>query len=110
ARGLMQLLEPTMRRELERSGLAAADPHDPVANVRAGVRYLRRLVDAFGDVDAALMAYNAGPNRIRGHLRRGGIPVRFHVYPQRVHGELQRLRLAAGAAPTAQAPADLEGA
>ncbi|HEX7622403.1 MAG TPA: transglycosylase SLT domain-containing protein, partial [Anaeromyxobacteraceae bacterium] len=47
ARGLMQLLEPTMRRELERSGLAAADPHDPVANVRAGVRYLRRLVDAF---------------------------------------------------------------
>jgi hypothetical protein len=104
ARGLMQLLEPTMRRELERSGLAAADPHDPVANVQAGVRYLKRLIDTFGNVDAALMAYNAGPNRIRGHLRRGGIPERFHVYPKRVHGEMQRLRLAAGAAPAPLAP------
>lgn len=110
ARGLMQLLEPTMRRELERSGLAAADPHDPVANVQAGVRYLRRLVDAFGNVDAALMAYNAGPNRIRGHLRHGGIPERFHVYPQRVRGEMQRLRVAAGAAPAGRAFAGLEGA
>lgn len=110
ARGLMQLLEPTMRRELERSGLAAADPNDPVANVQVGVRYLKRLIDAFGNVDAALMAYNAGPNRIRGHLRRGGIPERFHVYPQRVHGEMQRLRLAAGAAPAPLAPAGIEGA
>ena len=111
ARGLMQLLEPTMRRELERSGLAAADPHDPVANVQAGVRYLKRLIDAFGgNVDAALMAYNAGPNRIRGHLRRGGIPERFHVYPQRVHGEMKRLRLAAGSAPANLAPTGTEGA
>ena len=109
ALGLMQLLEPTMRRELERSGLAAADPHDPVANVQAGVRYLRRLVDAFGNVDAALMAYNAGPNRIRGHLRRGGIPERFHVYPQRVRGEMQRLRVAAGVAPPARAAPGIEG-
>ena len=110
AHGLMQLLEPTMRRELERSGIPAADPHDPVANVRAGVRYLRRLVDAFGDVDAALMAYNAGPNRIRGHLKRGAIPGRFHVYPQRVHGEMQRLRLASGPAPARTALADAEDA
>ena len=101
ALGLMQLLEPTMRRELERSGLAAADPHDPVANVRAGVRYLRRLIDAFGGVDNALMAYNAGPNRIRGHMRRGPIPSRFHVYPQRVRGELERLRLTVGTASAA---------
>jgi len=95
--GLMQLVEPTMRRELERSGLSAADPHDPVANVQAGVRYLRRLIDAFGEVDTALMAYNAGPNRIRGHQRRGGIPERFHVYPRRVKRELERLRVTLGA-------------
>jgi soluble lytic murein transglycosylase-like protein len=96
--GLMQLLEPTMRRELERSRLPPADPRDPVANVQAGVRYLRRLVDAFGDMDVALMAYNAGPNRIRGHRRQGGIPERFHVYPQKVRKELERLRLALGGA------------
>jgi soluble lytic murein transglycosylase-like protein len=107
--GLMQLLEPTMRRELERSSLPPADPRDPVANVQAGVRYLRRLIDAFGDVDVALMAYNAGPNRIRGHRRQGGIPERFHVYPRKVNRELERLRLAVGAAhpsPVATAQAD----
>jgi soluble lytic murein transglycosylase-like protein/rubrerythrin len=92
--GLMQLLEPTMRSELQRSKLPAADPRDPIANVRAGVRYLRRLIDAFGDTNLALMAYNAGPNRIRGYLRGGGIPERFHVYPERINRELDRLRFA----------------
>jgi soluble lytic murein transglycosylase-like protein len=96
----MQLLEPTMRSELERAKLPAADPRDPVANVQAGVRYLRRLIDAFGDLDVALMAYNAGPNRIRGHMRNGGIPERFHVYPERVNRELARLRLALGGRPS----------
>ncbi len=92
AKGLMQLREPTMRRELARNGLAVDDPHDPVANVRAGVRYLRRLLDAFGREEVALMAYNAGPNRILGYLREGEIPVRFHAYPRRVRTELHRLR------------------
>lgn len=90
--GLMQLRVPTMRREAERGRLDSLDPRDPVANVRAGVRYLRRLIDAFGEVDVALMAYNAGPNRIRGHMRRGEVPVRFLVYPRRVNHELERLR------------------
>jgi soluble lytic murein transglycosylase-like protein len=89
----MQLLEPTMKRELERSRLPPADPRDPVANVKAGVSYLRRLIDAFGgDTNLALMAYNAGPNRIRGHLKKGGVPERFHVYPERINRELDRLR------------------
>jgi hypothetical protein len=102
--GLMQLLEPTMRREVARSRLPSADPRDPVANVRAGVRYLRRLVDAFGQMDVALMAYNAGPNRIRGHMRRGEIPERFYVYPQRVNSEVKRLRVALGADAARVAP------
>lgn len=98
--GLMQLVEPTLRREIARSGLRATDPRDPVTNVRAGVRYLRRLIDAFGEVDVALMAYNAGPNRIRGHLRRGEIPVRFQVYPRKVNGEVERLRMAVDGPPS----------
>ena len=40
------------------------------------------------------MAYNAGPNRILGYLREGGIPDRFQVYPRRVRTELRRLRRA----------------
>jgi hypothetical protein len=93
--GLMQLRETTLRGEALRSGLPLADPLDPVTNVRAGVRYLSRLIDAFGDVDVALMAYNAGPNRILGHLRRGAIPARFHAYPRNVNAELVRLRASA---------------
>ncbi|WP_242339377.1 MULTISPECIES: lytic transglycosylase domain-containing protein [Anaeromyxobacter] len=96
ARGLMQLREPTMRRELQRAGLLHLDLHDPAANVVAGVRYLRRLLDAFGREEVALMAYNAGPNRILGYLREGEIPARFHAYPRRVQALHRKLRRSAG--------------
>jgi soluble lytic murein transglycosylase-like protein len=89
--GLMQLRGPTLRGELSRHGLGG-DPADPVVNVRAGVRYLRRLFDAFPREDVALMAYNAGPNRILGYLREGEIPERFHSYPRRVKAVLHRLQ------------------
>lgn len=94
ALGLMQLREPTLRREVERAGLDWADPSDPATNLRAGIRYLRRLLDAFGREEVALMAYNAGPNRILGYLRGedGTIPERFHVYPRKVRAEARRLR------------------
>jgi soluble lytic murein transglycosylase-like protein len=106
AQGLMQLRGPTMRRERERAGLPPADPADPVANVQSGVRYLRRLLDAFKREDVALMAYNAGPNRILGYLREGRIPDRFHAYPRKVRSELRRLRrdLAPPPPEVAQAP------
>jgi soluble lytic murein transglycosylase-like protein len=96
AAGLMQLREPTMRQERARAGLPPADPHDPIANVQSGVRYLRRLLDAFEREEVALMAYNAGPNRILGYLRQGEIPSRFHVYPRKVRSELRRLRHSLG--------------
>ena len=104
ARGLMQLRPDTLRREAERSRLDGDDPDDPVLNVRAGVRYFRRLVRAFGSTDLALMAYNAGPNRILRYLQEDGeVPDRFLVYPQKVAGELKRLerrrRLAASHVP-----------
>jgi hypothetical protein len=102
ARGLMQLRPATLRREAERSQLEAADPDDPVLNVRAGVRYLRRLLRAFGSTDLALMAYNAGPNRILRYLQDDGeVPERFLTYPQRVNGELRRLRRRHAATPLA---------
>ena len=92
--GLMQLLEPTLQSELARHGLEGGDPHDPTTNVRAGVRYLRRLMNSFRRQDVALMAYNAGPGRIVGYLREGEIPERFHVYPRRVNAVLRRMRSA----------------
>jgi soluble lytic murein transglycosylase-like protein len=89
--GLMQLMPPTMSEELSRSRLAPGDPFDPITNVRAGVRYLARLVGAFRDVELALMAYNAGPNRLRRHLGAGRVPSRLLGYPRDVLARVQKL-------------------
>jgi Transglycosylase SLT domain len=93
ARGLMQLRPETLEAEAARSQLKTDDLDDPILNVQAGVRYYRRLLRAFGSPDVALMAYNAGPNRILRYLEEDGtIPERFQIYPQRVQGELRKLR------------------
>jgi len=108
ARGLMQLLPATMQRETEALGLCGASPDDPVANVRAGVRYLRRCLDAYpGHLDLALMAYNSGPNRVLEFLDDGEVPEWAQVYPRRVEAEHRRLRKAFGEeAPPRLAEAD----
>jgi hypothetical protein len=103
ALGLMQLLDGTMREEAARSGLASVDARDPVANVRAGVRYLRRLQRRFDDLELALVAYNAGPGRTLRHLRSGGIPQRLLGYPRgvlRLLGELSAQAGEGGAGPS----------
>ena len=109
ARGLMQLTPSTLQSEAERSKLGG-DLDDPALNVKAGIRYYRRLVQAFGSSDLALMAYNAGPNRILRYLEDGHIPERFLVYPRRIQQELTRFQRrhrppAALARPAPAAPA-----
>jgi soluble lytic murein transglycosylase-like protein len=56
---------PATARELR----LAAD--NPEANVLAGARYLRQMLDRFGSVDLALAAYNAGPTAV---ARAGAAP------------------------------------
>jgi hypothetical protein len=103
--GLMQLMRPTFHAEAADGAVAPADPFDPVANVRAGVRYLHRLVDTFSSVELALVAYNAGPARVRRHLETGGVPARLYGYPRDVLREAVRLWPAPVALAAVRAPA-----
>jgi soluble lytic murein transglycosylase-like protein len=64
AMGLMQLMPETARR------YAVANPFDPAANVEAGTRYLKSLLDRF-PLNIALAAYNAGEAAVQ---RFGGVP------------------------------------
>jgi hypothetical protein len=65
ARGPMQLMPATATQ------FDVEDICDPVANIDGGVRYLRTLLDEFGNPLLAAAAYNAGERRIYEY---GGIP------------------------------------
>lgn len=65
ARGLMQIIPETGRL------LGCENPFNPEQNIGAGTKYLRQLLDRFGDERLALAAYNAGERNIE---RFGGVP------------------------------------
>jgi len=99
ARGLMQIQPATLHWFAEKQGLRLSREEmaaDPALCVRLGIRYLRSLQDRFGgDLSMALMAYNAGPSRIRQAIRERGLePFRF--YPRRVKRGFVRFRTGEG--------------
>jgi hypothetical protein len=66
AQGLMQLMPSTQKDE------GVTNPFVPEENIRAGVRYLKKLLDVFqGDLSLTLAAYNAGATRVQKYQ---GIP------------------------------------
>ncbi|HET6670825.1 MAG TPA: lytic transglycosylase domain-containing protein [Pyrinomonadaceae bacterium] len=58
ASGLMQLMPPTARR------FGVSKIWDPQQNIEGGARYMRFLLDQFGDVHLALAGYNAGEGAV----------------------------------------------
>lgn len=90
AQGLMQLMPATAR------SLGVEQPLHVEQNLDGGVRYLRSLIDRYGDWSRAIAAYNAGPRAVD---RYGGIPPyaetreyvdRVLTYYRRYHGDFPR--------------------
>jgi soluble lytic murein transglycosylase-like protein len=89
ARGLMQLMPETA------ATLGVRDAFDPRQNVQGGIRYLAEQLRAFGRIDLALAAYNAGPQAVRKYR---GIPpyAETVTYVQKVMKSYADLKAANG--------------
>src|SRR5580692_11677564 len=89
AQGLMQLMPQTA------SQLGVQNAFDPQANVQAGSRYLRELLERYDfDLIKALAAYNAGPQRVEQY---GGVPPYYETkaYVARIVRDFNKKKLAA---------------
>ncbi len=96
AHGLMQIQWPGTARHL--GVRTPAELYNPCRNVELGARYLRELLDRYGDETRALAAYNYGPTRIDASA---GLPDGARRYATRV----QQARGAAAPLQVTTAPA-----
>jgi Transglycosylase SLT domain len=101
AAGMMQLMPGTA------ADLGVTNRFSPIANIEAGTRYLRQMIDSLGSVRLGVAAYNAGARSVR---RAGGVPNNGETptYVNRVLGFWNSMSTAAVDLPTGNQPAVLE--
>ena len=72
ALGLAQVMPATAR--FYEPTITPEQLFDPHTNLRIGFQYLRHLIETYGDVKLALLAYNRGPGRVKELLDSGRDP------------------------------------
>jgi len=80
AHGLMQIRPATGRElaaEVRVQWQGTPSLYDPEINIILGAYYLNKLFLRFGDLGLALEAYNHGPSRLKGYLKKGHRPKRY---------------------------------
>ena len=102
AYGLMQLMPPTAKELFtgKKASLKAAHLFNPVLNIELGTAYVAQLLRRFdGDLQRALIAYNAGPSVARSLVHGSKSYRRLQAYPRAVLAAYRDLLLAQQAAP-----------
>lgn len=98
--GIMQIQWPGTAGDLGFTALE--DLYDPCQNIKAGARYIRKMLDRYnGDLHLAVAAYNYGPGRISRNA--SVIPKGANWYSGYIFHHLEQIL--AGAGPAKPAPA-----
>jgi len=94
--GLMQVMPETGKWMAARRGrrlIKKTHLFDSELNIEIGTAYLANLLERFGSLEPALVAYNAGPTAARKILADRSARARFVAgYPRKIARELRRLR------------------
>lgn len=87
ALGLMQLMPGTAQ------DLGVTNITDPQQNIMGGAKYMRQLIDRYGDLDKAVQAYNMGPAAYDKYASgQRGLPDETSKYLDRVSSTFAELK------------------
>ncbi|MDY7233241.1 lytic transglycosylase domain-containing protein [Hyalangium rubrum] len=96
AMGLMQVMPATGKYLADKAGFRlgrSTNLFDAETNIELGTAYLADLINRFGSVDKALVAYNAGPGLAKKILAKRESRKKFMAgYPAKVVGEFRKLK------------------
>jgi soluble lytic murein transglycosylase len=96
AMGLMQVMPDTGTYLADKAGFRlgrSTNLFDAETNIELGTSYLANLIDRFGSIDHALVAYNAGPGLAKKILAKRESRKKFMAgYPAKVVKEFRKLK------------------
>ncbi|HEX8702687.1 MAG TPA: lytic transglycosylase domain-containing protein, partial [Myxococcaceae bacterium] len=96
AMGLMQVMPATGTYLADKAGFRlgrSTNLFDAETNIELGTAYLADLIERFGSVEKALVAYNAGPGLAKKILAKKDIRKKFMAgYPAKVVREFRKLK------------------